>query len=218
MPDLHDLDQDIARLRAQLKELANEAKQAGCLQAGHNHMDGTLLAASATQLDPANQPQVSTGLSFSCASVSRQHIFSWPSGCLTPHSLPLQAAQFCATAHTNMPIICPPKCVTHPPDLVWLILSLLHDRQCPLSSKLCLCQVPPLSIPVQADVRSYNWQPLIQASCFDVIMMDPPWQLATANPTRGEGGACCKSWQQPTPHEVTVAHDAKAGNSQPHTR
>lgn len=31
----------------------------------------------------------------------------------------------------------------------------------------------------------YDWQPLAQATQFDVVMMDPPWQLATANPTRG---------------------------------
>eukprot|EP00891_Asterochloris_glomerata_P002643 jgi/Astpho2/2643/e_gw1.00049.31.1_t len=83
-----------------------------------------------------------------------------------------------------MPTSCPPARAPQPPELLCGCPS-LHDHQCPLSSWLCFCQVPPLSIPVQADVRSYNWQPLIQASCFDVIMMDPPWQLATSNPTRG---------------------------------
>ena len=34
-------------------------------------------------------------------------------------------------------------------------------------------------------MTSYNWKPLYEATQFDVIMMDPPWQLATANPTRG---------------------------------
>ena len=34
-------------------------------------------------------------------------------------------------------------------------------------------------------MTTYDWRPLITAAQFDVIMMDPPWQLATANPTRG---------------------------------
>lgn len=33
---------------------------------------------------------------------------------------------------------------------------------------------------------TYDWTKLISCTQFDVIMMDPPWQLATANPTRGE--------------------------------
>ena len=46
-------------------------------------------------------------------------------------------------------------------------------------------QVPVQSIPVHANVTRFNWEPLAAACKFDVIMMDPPWQLATANPTRG---------------------------------
>ncbi|KAL3140801.1 hypothetical protein ABBQ32_005344 [Trebouxia sp. C0010 RCD-2024] len=46
-------------------------------------------------------------------------------------------------------------------------------------------QVPPHCIPIHANVTTYDWRPLAQATQFDVIMMDPPWQLATANPTRG---------------------------------
>lgn len=46
-------------------------------------------------------------------------------------------------------------------------------------------QVPPRCIPIHANVTTYDWEPLISASRFDVVMMDPPWQLATANPTRG---------------------------------
>lgn len=46
-------------------------------------------------------------------------------------------------------------------------------------------QVPPHCIPILADVRSYDWRQLYRACQFDVIVMDPPWQLATANPTRG---------------------------------
>jgi mRNA (2'-O-methyladenosine-N6-)-methyltransferase len=32
---------------------------------------------------------------------------------------------------------------------------------------------------------TYDWSKLSSLMHFDVIMMDPPWQLATANPTRG---------------------------------
>lgn len=52
---------------------------------------------------------------------------------------------------------------------------------------------PPLSIPINADIRTFNWENLgkmqfaTTGRYFDVIMMDPPWQLATANPTRGVG-------------------------------
>lgn len=46
-------------------------------------------------------------------------------------------------------------------------------------------QVPPHCIPIHANVTLYDWSKLIAAEKFDVIMMDPPWQLATHNPTRG---------------------------------
>ena len=52
---------------------------------------------------------------------------------------------------------------------------------------------PPLSIPITADIRTFDWKALGQKQFdttgryYDVIMMDPPWQLATANPTRGVG-------------------------------
>ena len=46
-------------------------------------------------------------------------------------------------------------------------------------------QVPPQCIPVHANVTTYDWRPMYEHEQFDVIMMDPPWQLATANPTRG---------------------------------
>ena len=50
---------------------------------------------------------------------------------------------------------------------------------------------PPLSIPLCTDVRHLPVLRLkdqmlkTRGQLFDVIMMDPPWQLATANPTRG---------------------------------
>ena len=46
-------------------------------------------------------------------------------------------------------------------------------------------QVPPHCIPIHANVTTYDWRRLIASTQFDVIMMDPPWQLATSNPTRG---------------------------------
>lgn len=45
--------------------------------------------------------------------------------------------------------------------------------------------VPKQCIPVHANVTTYDWKPMYEHEQFDVIMMDPPWQLATANPTRG---------------------------------
>jgi len=46
-------------------------------------------------------------------------------------------------------------------------------------------QVPPQCIPIHANVTTYDWSKMAATEQFDVIMMDPPWQLATANPTRG---------------------------------
>jgi len=46
-------------------------------------------------------------------------------------------------------------------------------------------QVPPHCVPIHANVTTYSWDKLYGHTQFDVIMMDPPWQLATANPTRG---------------------------------
>jgi mRNA (2'-O-methyladenosine-N6-)-methyltransferase len=46
-------------------------------------------------------------------------------------------------------------------------------------------QVPPHCIPIHANVTTFDWSKLYSVTTFDVIMMDPPWQLATANPTRG---------------------------------
>ena len=55
---------------------------------------------------------------------------------------------------------------------------------------------PPLSIPINADIRTFDWKSLGERQFettgryYDVIMMDPPWQLATANPTRGVCSGC----------------------------
>jgi mRNA (2'-O-methyladenosine-N6-)-methyltransferase len=51
--------------------------------------------------------------------------------------------------------------------------------------------VPENSIPIYADVQNFNWNKLRndQLDCggrlFDVIMMDPPWQLSSSQPSRG---------------------------------
>ena len=46
-------------------------------------------------------------------------------------------------------------------------------------------EVPKHSVPIRADVRLFDWEALGSAVQFDVILMDPPWQLATSAPTRG---------------------------------
>lgn len=46
-------------------------------------------------------------------------------------------------------------------------------------------QVPPHCVPIHANVTTFDWPRLYSQCQFDVVMMDPPWQLATANPTRG---------------------------------
>jgi len=46
-------------------------------------------------------------------------------------------------------------------------------------------QVPSQCIPVHTNVTLFDWRKLSDVMQFDVIMMDPPWQLATHNPTRG---------------------------------
>jgi mRNA (2'-O-methyladenosine-N6-)-methyltransferase len=51
--------------------------------------------------------------------------------------------------------------------------------------------VPENSVPIYADVQDFNWNKLRndQLDCggrlFDVIMMDPPWQLSSSQPSRG---------------------------------
>jgi mRNA (2'-O-methyladenosine-N6-)-methyltransferase len=44
---------------------------------------------------------------------------------------------------------------------------------------------PEFCIPIRADVRLLNWQKLGETVQFDAIMMDPPWQLASSQPSRG---------------------------------
>ncbi|KAJ1658581.1 hypothetical protein IWQ61_002204 [Dispira simplex] len=46
-------------------------------------------------------------------------------------------------------------------------------------------RAPEWCIPIKANVMTFEWEKLAAACQFDVICMDPPWQLATHAPTRG---------------------------------
>lgn len=47
------------------------------------------------------------------------------------------------------------------------------------------------AIPVCADIRKLDWSALVKSQMaqghkmYDVVMMDPPWQLSSSNPSRG---------------------------------
>jgi MT-A70 len=66
--------------------------------------------------------------------------------------------------------------------------SLQQQQQhppCTLPPHSAEWSVPPHCVPIHADVTRFDWSALAAASLFDAVLMDPPWQLATANPTRG---------------------------------
>ncbi|PVU88469.1 hypothetical protein BB561_005836 [Smittium simulii] len=46
-------------------------------------------------------------------------------------------------------------------------------------------QAPHYCVPIKANVMDFEWDKLADACQFDVILMDPPWQLASQAPTRG---------------------------------
>ncbi|KAF9582096.1 hypothetical protein BGW38_000651, partial [Lunasporangiospora selenospora] len=46
-------------------------------------------------------------------------------------------------------------------------------------------EAPEWCVPIKANVMTYDWDNLAAECQFDVILMDPPWQLATHAPTRG---------------------------------
>ncbi|KAJ2402588.1 hypothetical protein GGI23_000605 [Coemansia sp. RSA 2559] len=46
-------------------------------------------------------------------------------------------------------------------------------------------KAPEWSVPIRANVMNFEWERLAKACQFDVILMDPPWQLASQAPTRG---------------------------------
>jgi len=45
--------------------------------------------------------------------------------------------------------------------------------------------IPKHCVPIRTDVRNMDWKALGSITQFNVILMDPPWQLATSNPIRG---------------------------------
>jgi mRNA (2'-O-methyladenosine-N6-)-methyltransferase len=45
--------------------------------------------------------------------------------------------------------------------------------------------VPEGAVPIKCDVTTFDWNTFIEQVEFDVVVMDPPWKLATSNPTRG---------------------------------
>lgn len=53
--------------------------------------------------------------------------------------------------------------------------------------ELAAARVPAHCVPICGDVRTLDWHAIIAASGgqFDAILMDPPWKLASAQPTRG---------------------------------
>eukprot|EP00198_Chlamydomonas_reinhardtii_P006042 XP_001695378.1 predicted protein [Chlamydomonas reinhardtii] len=61
----------------------------------------------------------------------------------------------------------------------------VRDMASALRSSTLPGGVPPHCVPIHANVTTFDWPSLYSHAQFDVIMMDPPWQLATANPTRG---------------------------------
>jgi hypothetical protein len=61
---------------------------------------------------------------------------------------------------------------------------------------------PPHSVPIKADVRSFDFEALGREAQFDVVLMDPPWQLATNTPSRG----VCRSTSITRCHSLTLSH------------
>lgn len=77
-------------------------------------------------------------------------------------------------------------------------VSFSEDNKTDLTTEMQTCidmlsqyDPPPLSIPINADIRNFDWAELgrrqfeTAGRYYDVIMMDPPWHLSSANPTRG---------------------------------
>ncbi|KAI8990864.1 MT-A70-domain-containing protein [Mycotypha africana] len=46
-------------------------------------------------------------------------------------------------------------------------------------------EAPEWCVPIKANVMTFDWDSLAKEVQFDVIVTDPPWQLATHAPTRG---------------------------------
>mmetsp|Transcript_9337 Transcript_9337/g.28072 ORF Transcript_9337/g.28072 Transcript_9337/m.28072 type:complete len:283 (-) Transcript_9337:492-1340(-) len=54
-----------------------------------------------------------------------------------------------------------------------------------LDSEQKFDEAPASCVPIHTDVQSYDWSLMLAHGGMDVVMMDPPWSLAGANPTRG---------------------------------
>jgi mRNA (2'-O-methyladenosine-N6-)-methyltransferase len=46
-------------------------------------------------------------------------------------------------------------------------------------------EIPEHCVPIRTDIRVFDFDALAKEAQFDVIMMDPPWLLASSAPTRG---------------------------------
>ena len=44
---------------------------------------------------------------------------------------------------------------------------------------------PEMCVPIKCNVLDFEWDILSKTTQFDIITMDPPWQLASSQPTRG---------------------------------
>ena len=60
-----------------------------------------------------------------------------------------------------------------------------HRRTTDTSAKAGPGAIPKYCIPIRADVRSFDWAALARLTKFDVITIDPPWNLAGPAPSRG---------------------------------
>ena len=71
------------------------------------------------------------------------------------------------------------------------LLSFVVNDEETLEMEENIWHPPKFCVPIRADVRTFDFMALAKAQkditgrLFDVIVTDPPWQLATANPTRG---------------------------------
>ncbi|RIA85824.1 MT-A70-domain-containing protein [Glomus cerebriforme] len=62
-----------------------------------------------------------------------------------------------------------------------------NDLKKEIAEEICWedFEAPEWCVPIKADVLTFEWDDFAKECQFDVILMDPPWQLATHAPTRG---------------------------------
>lgn len=74
----------------------------------------------------------------------------------------------------------PEECIFEHNSYVLQVEKYFHDSYPPIHS-----------VPINADIRTFDFHSLIETQkhltgqYFDCLVMDPPWQLSSANPTRG---------------------------------